>query len=67
VRSLKDELERIEAECKDELMAAHKAGVKAPHPTADSIYNFFLLNIQGINMEMGYTMKVESQLSLLLH
>jgi 2-oxoisovalerate dehydrogenase E1 component len=38
----KDELEKIEAECKDELMAAHKAGVKAPHPTADSIYNFLV-------------------------
>lgn len=33
------ELEKIDAECKDELMAAHKAAVKAPHPTEDSIFN----------------------------
>jgi 2-oxoisovalerate dehydrogenase E1 component len=38
----KKELEKIEAECKEELMKAHKAGVKAPHPTADSIWNFVL-------------------------
>lgn len=38
----KKELEKIDLECKDEMMAAHKAGVKAPHPTADSIYNFLL-------------------------
>ena len=34
------ELEKIEVECKAELMEAHKAAVKAPHPTADSIYDF---------------------------
>lgn len=38
----KKELEKIEAECKAELMTAHKAGVKAPHPTAESIWNFVL-------------------------
>ncbi len=36
------DLEKIEKECKDELMAAHKAAVKAPHPSADSIYDFVL-------------------------
>lgn len=35
-----DELEKIEAQCKDELMQAHKAAVKAPHPSADSIYDY---------------------------
>lgn len=34
------ELLKIESECKDELMSAHKAAVKAPHPTADSIFDF---------------------------
>lgn len=36
------ELAEIEAECKSELMAAHKVGVKAPNPSADSIYDFVL-------------------------
>ncbi|MAX66859.1 MAG: 2-oxoisovalerate dehydrogenase [Halobacteriovoraceae bacterium] len=36
----KSELEKLEKECKDELMQAHKAAVKAPHPSADSIYDF---------------------------
>jgi 2-oxoisovalerate dehydrogenase E1 component len=38
----KKQLEKIEAECKDELMTAHKAAVKAPHPTPESIWNFIL-------------------------
>ncbi len=38
----KKELEKIEADCKSELMDAHKAGVKAPHPTADSIWDYVL-------------------------
>jgi 2-oxoisovalerate dehydrogenase E1 component len=37
-----DELVAIEKEAKDELMAAHKAGVKAAHPSADSIYDFVI-------------------------
>jgi 2-oxoisovalerate dehydrogenase E1 component len=36
------DLEKIELECKDQLMEAHKAGVKAPHPDPTSIYNFVL-------------------------
>jgi 2-oxoisovalerate dehydrogenase E1 component len=36
------DLEAIELECKNELMAAHKAAVKAPHPEPTSIYNFVL-------------------------
>lgn len=36
------DLEKIEAECKEELMKAHKAGVKAPHPTPESIWEFVL-------------------------
>lgn len=36
------DLDKIEKECKEQLMIAHKAGVKAPHPTADSIYDFLL-------------------------
>ncbi|MAZ47239.1 MAG: 2-oxoisovalerate dehydrogenase [Halobacteriovoraceae bacterium] len=35
----KKELEKIEAQCKDELMAAHKAAVKAPHPEPESIFD----------------------------
>lgn len=34
------DLDKITAECKDKLMEAHKEGVKAPHPEADSIYDF---------------------------
>lgn len=34
------ELDKIDAACKDELMAAHKAAVKAPHPSPESIWNF---------------------------
>lgn len=34
------ELEKIEKESKDILMAAHKAAVKAPHPSPDSIYDY---------------------------
>lgn len=37
-----EELLKIEADAKAELMAAHKAGVKAPHPSADSIYDFVI-------------------------
>lgn len=33
------DLEKIETEAKDELMAAHKAAVKAPHPTPESIFD----------------------------
>lgn len=36
------DLEKIEKECKDILMEAHKAGVKAPHPSPDSIYDFLI-------------------------
>jgi 2-oxoisovalerate dehydrogenase E1 component len=36
------QLEKIELECKDQVMVAHKAGVKAPHPTAESIYDYVL-------------------------
>ncbi|MCT4641704.1 MAG: thiamine pyrophosphate-dependent enzyme [Bacteriovoracaceae bacterium] len=36
------ELEEIEAQCKAQLMEAHKAGVKAPHPTAESIYDYII-------------------------
>lgn len=36
------DLEKIEADCKAELMTAHKAGVKAPHPTAESIWDFII-------------------------
>jgi 2-oxoisovalerate dehydrogenase E1 component len=36
------ELEKIELACKDEVMAAHKVAVKAPHPSADSIYDYIL-------------------------
>ncbi len=36
------DLEKIEAQCKDELMTAHKAAVKAPHPSPDSIFDFVL-------------------------
>lgn len=37
-----EELVEIEAECKKELMEAHKVGVKAPHPEPESIYDFIL-------------------------
>jgi 2-oxoisovalerate dehydrogenase E1 component len=36
------ELVEIEAACKDELMQAHKEGVKAPHPTPESIHDFVI-------------------------
>lgn len=36
------DLEKIEKESKDELMAAHKAAVKAPHPTPESIWDFII-------------------------
>lgn len=39
ILSQKD-IEKIEKEAKDELMAAHKEGVKAPNPDADSIFDF---------------------------
>lgn len=38
----KKKIEELEAQCKAELMEAHKAAVKAPHPTAESIYDFVL-------------------------
>lgn len=41
-RFTEKELEKIEVECKAELMEAHKAGVKAPHPTPESIFDFVL-------------------------
>ena len=36
------DLEKIEKEAKEKVMEAHKAGVKAPHPTADSIWEHVL-------------------------
>ena len=36
------ELTEIEAECKAEMLDAHKKGVKAPHPTPESIYDFVI-------------------------
>jgi 2-oxoisovalerate dehydrogenase E1 component len=36
------ELEAIDKNCKDQLMKAHTEGVKAPHPTAESIYDFVI-------------------------
>ncbi len=36
------DLEKIEKESKDELMAAHKAAVKAPQPTPESIWDFII-------------------------
>lgn len=38
----KKKLEELEAQCKAELMEAHKAGVKAPHPSPESIWDFVL-------------------------
>ena len=38
----KKKLEDLEAECKAELMEAHKAAVKAPHPDPESIFDFVL-------------------------
>lgn len=38
----KKDLEKIEIACKEELMAAHKAAVKAEHPTAESIWDFVI-------------------------
>jgi len=38
----KAELEKIDVECKEQLMKAHKEGVAAPHPEADSIFDFVL-------------------------
>jgi len=37
-----EELVEIQVECKKELMIAHKAGVKAPHPTPESNMDFIL-------------------------
>src|SRR5690606_34189350 len=34
------EIEKIEAQAKEELLTAHKAAVKAPNPTPESIYDF---------------------------
>lgn len=36
------DIEKIEQECKDEVMSAHKAAVKAPHPDPESIYDFVI-------------------------
>jgi len=36
------ELEKIEVSSKEELMTAHKAAVKAPHPTPESIWDFII-------------------------
>jgi len=36
------ELEKIEVQAKEVLMTAHKAAVKAPHPTAESIFDFVI-------------------------
>lgn len=41
-RFTEKELEKIETECKAQMMEAHKAGVKAPHPSPDSIYDFVI-------------------------
>lgn len=41
------DLEKIEVECKAVLMDAHKAAVKAPHPTAESIHDFILPEAYG--------------------
>ena len=35
-----EDIEKIEKECKEVLMDAHKAGVKAPNPDPESIYDF---------------------------
>ncbi|MBP9674862.1 MAG: 2-oxoisovalerate dehydrogenase, partial [Bacteriovoracaceae bacterium] len=35
-----EELESFDQEAKDKMIQAHTQGVKAPHPTADSIWNF---------------------------
>lgn len=34
------ELEKIENECQEELLSAHKAAVKAPHPDPETIYDY---------------------------
>lgn len=36
------EIEKIEKDAKDELMEAHKAGVKAPNPDPESIFDFVI-------------------------
>lgn len=36
------DLEKIEAQAKEEMLQAHKEGVKAPHPTPESIYDFVI-------------------------
>ena len=36
------DLEKIEAECKEELLEAHTKAVKAPHPDPESIYDFVI-------------------------
>lgn len=41
-RLTEKELEAIELKCKEEIMVAHKAAVKAPHPDPESIYDFVL-------------------------
>lgn len=58
------DLEKIEVECKAVLMDAHKAAVKAPHPTADSIYDFLIPEAysadkypQGTHTESGEEIK----------
>lgn len=34
------DLEKIENECQEELLSAHKAAVKAPHPDPETIYDY---------------------------
>lgn len=60
----KKKLEEIEAKCKEELMEAHKAGVKAPHPTPESIYDHVLPPVyeatkygDGVHNESGEEIK----------
>ncbi len=38
----KKDLEKIQKDCKDQLMKAHKEAVAAPHPTPESIYDFVI-------------------------
>ena len=58
------DLDKIEKEAKETLMTAHKAAVKAPHPSADSIYDFLYAEEypadkypEGVHSEEGEEIK----------
>ncbi len=58
------DIEKIDQECKEELMSAHKEAVKSPHPTPESIWDYVIPDAydtgkfpEGIHEEGGEAIK----------